>query len=276
MLTRATQQVIKLKDSVLMNWLEKKQRKYAVWFGKTFRAYPKPQQSMMAIFCDFEGHYTGLTDAEQFAESGTDKLLSILRKHQLQITFDTVAELCISHPERVKKVIADGHEIACHAWRHETPKNLSAAEIDNMLANAQRCFKQLDLQVKGFRSPQSAWSMSLIKALPKYHYEWSAERGNQRNAYRISKDIIRLEVATDDWPIAAGTAEPEILFKYWKDLAIETKQQGGIICFGIHEWIVGKYDEYANQLDSFLQQAKQILPVKKMGDIVGEHKELKR
>jgi len=256
-----------------MNWLEKKQRKYAVWLGKTFRALPKPKIPVMAVFCDFEGHYTGLIEAEKYAESGTDRLLALLKKHQLEITFDTVAELCISHPDRVKKVLAGGHEIACHAWRHEIPKNLSKTAIHDMLAQAQRSFKTLNIEVKGFRSPQSAWSMALIKALPDYGYEWNTERGNQRNAYYISKDILRLEVATDDWHIVINN-NPTDMFATWWKLIEEVKKQGGILCFGIHEWIVGQYDEYAEQLDQFLGQAKQVLSIKKIGDIVQECKGL--
>jgi peptidoglycan/xylan/chitin deacetylase (PgdA/CDA1 family) len=255
----------------LSKWFDKKQKRWLQKSAMKSRSFENNYNGVViGLFCDFEGHYTGLEDGINFAESGTDLLLSILKKHDLKITFDAVADLCVSHPERVKKVVDAGHEIASHACFHETPRNLDRKQVAEMLEKAQQRYTDFGLKVTGFRSPESGWSMALVKELPKHGFTWSAERGKLNVPYQLTPELVRIDVAADDWPIVVGQATAEEMFASWESKVEKIAQAGGgVICFGVHEWIVGRYEDYAQGLDKFIEKMLSSGQVKfsKMGDI---------
>jgi peptidoglycan/xylan/chitin deacetylase (PgdA/CDA1 family) len=134
-----------------------------------------------------------------------------MAERNLKITFNVVADLCRTHSERVRRLAAAGHEIACHGWKHERPRGLDEAAIDRMLSQAATCFGELGLTPIGFRSPESAWSVLLLRRLTRFAYRWNAEGERFSRRYRIAPDLVRLPVRTDDWDLADGTAAPPTL-----------------------------------------------------------------
>ncbi|MBN2562155.1 MAG: polysaccharide deacetylase family protein [Phycisphaerae bacterium] len=222
----------------------------------------------MGLFCDLEGHHAG-PDGEQFADRGLDRLLGLLDERQLRITFNVVAELCQTHSDRIRRVMDAGHEVACHGWRHERPRDMSSDGIGSMLRNAAECFAELDIRPLGFRSPRSAWSTTLLQQLVAHGYRWNAERDTAAVPYRIKTGLVRVSVTTDDWDLADGSGTTEDLMRKWRlhvDAALQTER---VVCIGVHEWIIGRDADYATALDAFLADVcrRQGLQPRTLGEI---------
>ncbi len=252
-------------------WIDKRGRKLRAEIGRRFRSVQLPATPTICLFCDFEGHYAGAS-GEKYADIGTDRLLDLLERCGLKITFNVVADLCKTHPERVKRIRAAGHEIACHGWKHESPRDLSDDETIEMLQKAVAAFESLKIVPSGFRSPRSAWSSSLVRYLPHYQFEWNAERDGAWRPYRIHDLMFRVSVKTDDWDLVDGTSDAAGLFEKWRGVVAETKGNSGCIAIGVHEWIVGMESAYAEGLESFVRelQSDESMQISGIGDALPE------
>lgn len=51
----------------------------------------------------------------------TPTLLDLLARHNLTATFFVIGELAARYPEIVKRIVAEGHELANHTWTHTEP-----------------------------------------------------------------------------------------------------------------------------------------------------------
>ena len=49
---------------------------------------------------------------------GTEKILTLLKKHSIKATFFITATFAKNAQETVAKIVADGHEIASHGYHH--------------------------------------------------------------------------------------------------------------------------------------------------------------
>ena len=170
----------------------------------------------------------------------------------VQITFHVVAELCQSHPARIQRIAEAGHELACHGWRHERPRDLSARGIDVVLGKVGESFAALGLKPVGFRSPQSAWSAVLVRRLAARGYRWNAERDRAVAPYRITGQLVRVPIRADDWDLVDGTSTAPELLQRWRSIVADVVGKRQVIVLGLHEWMVGRCGAFADGLDQFL------------------------
>lgn len=234
---------------------DRRRRQWRTGFGRRFRSLRAPDTPTICLFCDFEGHHAG-ADGERFADEGTDRLLEILDRAGLRITFNVVAELCLTHPDRVKRIRDAGHEIGCHGWRHESPRDLSGDETIEMLQYAVAAFEQLKIEPSGFRSPRSAWSMALVHYLPHYSFAWNAERDPAWRPYHIYDLMTRVATKSDDWDLVDGTSDATTLLNKWRRIVDESRRRNGCVAIGLHEWIVGRDAAFADGLAGFIEALK--------------------
>lgn len=62
----------------------------------------------------------------------TPHVLEALRAHGAKATFMMMGWNCVHHPDLVKQVVADGHEIGNHTWSH-----LDLAQVDPVIAESE-------------------------------------------------------------------------------------------------------------------------------------------
>lgn len=125
-----------------------------------------------------------------------------------------------------------------------------------MLRETVSCFEALGLRPAGFRSPESAWSTRLVRRLGAHGYRWNAERDIATRRYRICGDLLRVPVRTDDWDLADGSGDAQVLIGKWRDEIGRAIAHGGMVSLGMHEWIVGRDGEFARRLDQFLGELR--------------------
>lgn len=101
------------------------------------------------------GH--GLTDDR--VEAQTDMLLELLgNAGDCSATFFVLGETARAHPELVRRVAAQGHEIASHSLTHDRIDRMQAADFRNQCRQSKAVLEDIgQTEVIGFRAP--SWSV---------------------------------------------------------------------------------------------------------------------
>jgi polysaccharide deacetylase family protein (PEP-CTERM system associated) len=104
---------------------------------------------------------------ESRIEHTVEVLLTLLEHHQARGTFFTLGEVARTHPSVVRKIAAQGHEIACHGDRHDCVYRMTAAEFRSDIRRAkQRLEDVAGAPVIGYRAPNFSIGLKQAWAYP--------------------------------------------------------------------------------------------------------------
>jgi peptidoglycan-N-acetylglucosamine deacetylase len=94
-----------------------------------------------------------------FGVVATERILNLLRKHEIQSTWFVPGHTIESYPRSVATVFKAGHEIGNHGWTHRVPITLGREAEEGELVRGNDAIKRLTGKyAKGYRSP--AWDLS--------------------------------------------------------------------------------------------------------------------
>lgn len=68
--------------------------------------------------CHVEGPYLAMTFDDGPSGPNTPRLLDMLKERGIKATFFFVGENVAQNPQIVKRIVAEGHEVANHSWSH--------------------------------------------------------------------------------------------------------------------------------------------------------------
>ena len=80
------------------------------------------------------GRYIALTFDDGPYPPYTNRLLDVLKEKKAHVTFFLVAEQAQKHPELVRRMVAEGHTVGLHAFRHRDFLKLTGQEAREDLA----------------------------------------------------------------------------------------------------------------------------------------------
>jgi polysaccharide deacetylase family protein (PEP-CTERM system associated) len=87
-------------------------------------------------------------------EGSTARVLELLGAADVRATFFTVGEVAEAHPALLRKIAGDGHEVACHSYRHVPVSRQTREEFREDVRRAKGVLEDLTGQpVYGFRAP---------------------------------------------------------------------------------------------------------------------------
>lgn len=103
----------------------------------------------------------------------TKKLLDALSiAGEIKATFFILGWVAEKYPEIVKEIDTNGHEIACHSYRHRLVYNMSPEEFRNDLSKAKKILEDIiGKRVIGYRAPsysitkKSIWALKHLEEL---------------------------------------------------------------------------------------------------------------
>lgn len=111
----------------------------------------------------------------------TPRILEILHRHRTAATFMMIGYAAEKHPRLVRDVVAAGHEIGNHSWRH---LDLSQASVDQTRAEievgARKVQAASGLPVRFFRPPRGRLNEAAIRMTAPLGQDivlWSVTRG---------------------------------------------------------------------------------------------------
>jgi polysaccharide deacetylase family protein (PEP-CTERM system associated) len=108
---------------------------------------------------------------ESVVRAGTLRILEQLRRHGVRSTFFVLGEVIRDHPDLVRAMAAEGHEIGCHGMHHQplwsSSRDAFRAELREFRAIAREHLG--DVPVTGFRAPtfsldrRTAWALDVLR-----------------------------------------------------------------------------------------------------------------
>ncbi len=162
------------------------------------RSSPAPEtagsdRKIICICHDIESNIdTNVSETE--CRDALDRMLAIERAHGVRTTYQVLGRLF----RDVAPIIAasDSHALAFHSYDHQIGDPSQLART-----------REVDLQVKGYRPPQSKITADLSDYILAYwNFEWllSSAWTFQFSVPRVENGIVKIPVHLDDWPLHSG------------------------------------------------------------------------
>lgn len=136
---------------------------------------------------EYGGAYIGNTEEQKIYltfdagyENGvTEKILDVLKKHEISATFFLVGNYLEQEPDLVKRMVAEGHTVGNHTYHHYDMSKISdEASFRKELEDLEALYKQVTGKEmeKYYRPPQGCYSeenLKMAQALGYHTVFWS-------------------------------------------------------------------------------------------------------
>ena len=146
----------------------------------------------LPIYCvETEKNQIALSFDAAWGNEDTSRILEILRKHNVKVTFFMTGGWVESYPDDVKAILADGHDLGNHSENHKNMSQLSSGEKEEELMEVHRKVQELTgYEMFLFRPPYGDYDNDVINVARKcgyYSIQWDVER---LVINKIDRDII--------------------------------------------------------------------------------------
>ena len=112
----------------------------------------------------------------------TPQLLQLLRERGIKATFFLLGSQVRRNPELVRRIVAEGHEVANHSYSHPKLSRLSPEQQQQEISAVQALFHTLGVEGRFLRPPYGSFNKATLEA--------AAEQ---------DLDVILWSVDTNDW-----------------------------------------------------------------------------
>lgn len=104
-------------------------------------------------------------------ERNVGRVLEILAERDVKATFFTLGWVAERYPQLVKRLVAEGHELASHGYGHERASDLDRAAFTQDVTRAKHLLEDISGQpVRGYRAPSfsigtgNLWAFDVLAA----------------------------------------------------------------------------------------------------------------
>lgn len=95
----------------------------------------------------------------------TPRVLDLLAAHGVRATFFLIASAAQRHPQLVRRMLDEGHEVANHSWSHASIAHLTADEVSREVSRGSSALTQLTGQsLRWFRPPRGMLTGPVLRA----------------------------------------------------------------------------------------------------------------
>jgi hypothetical protein len=195
------------------------------------------EQPLICIFHDIEENVdTGVTPQE--CSDSLVAMLSIERSRRVRATYNVLGTLLPAKRQQIWDS-DNGHAIGFHSFNHDLTGETQLT----------RC-REVDLQVKGYRPPQSKITSELTDYRLSYlNFEWfaSGERSLGVKRCTLQNGIVKIPIFTDDYPIFTGQQD----YAEWERRLLECTRTRSFVAFSLHD-CYGKF--WINHYEALLDK----------------------
>jgi peptidoglycan/xylan/chitin deacetylase (PgdA/CDA1 family) len=123
------------------------------------------------------------------------RILELLRETGTRATFFVEGLNAELYPDALREIVAAGHEVALHGWRHERWAGLPPDEEEALLRRGTRALRDLGLAPVGFRPPGGAMTAATPALLRELAFTYCSPEGG------AAGERDGLEVRPFRWPL---------------------------------------------------------------------------
>lgn len=126
----------------------------------------------------------------------TARLLDALRDRQVPATFYVLGRQVAAHPDLARRIVAEGHEIACHTFSHANMAQISVARMRDELTQTRNIIVQTTgVTPTTFRPPWGLFNATTQAVVAEFGYPivlWSVDTRDweSRNVNAIMRHIV--------------------------------------------------------------------------------------
>ncbi|MCC7202310.1 MAG: DUF3473 domain-containing protein [Nitrospirae bacterium] len=114
-------------------------------------------------------HFEDWDKFESRVENSTNSILAILRQHNVKATFFVLGWVAERHPDLIRGIHAQGHEVACHGYAHKLIYSQTPDQFKEDLRRSRRILEDIiGEKVIGYRAPSysitkdSLWALDIL------------------------------------------------------------------------------------------------------------------
>lgn len=105
-------------------------------------------------------------------ENNTHRVLRLFNAYGVRATFFTLGWVAERHPELVRHIVSEGHELACHGYSHMRVTQQTQQEFRSDVERAKKLLEDISgIPVKGYRAPsysigeKTFWALEILDRL---------------------------------------------------------------------------------------------------------------
>ncbi|MDB3935111.1 DUF3473 domain-containing protein [Granulosicoccus sp.] len=202
----------------------------------------------------------------------TFRILDTFAVHDMKATFFVLGCVAARHPEIVKRIVAEGHELACHGWNHQRVTNLVPQEFQADICRAKDLLEHISgVAVNGYRAPsysiidRTLWAHDVLyeagflysSSIAPIKHDHYGIPDAPRFAYKVQKDgLIEIPITTvsyrsKNYPCGGGgwfRLYPYMLSRKALQAVIEKDLQPCVFYF--HPWEIDPEQPRIKGLDA--------------------------
>jgi len=187
---------------------------------------------------------------------GVPRILALLRRYGLQSTFFVPGLVAEAHPDLIKRMVDEGHEIAHHSYSHRWIVNLSPQEERReMEQGLEALTRTAGYRPRGWRSPAAEFSAITLALLQEYGFDYSSNFFDDDSPYLLeiggrATDIVELPFrwVLDDAPffqysivLPGRTLQaPSAVLETWKLEFDVLYAEQRMMMVGMHPQLIGQ------------------------------------
>jgi hypothetical protein len=107
------------------------------------------------------------------------RLLDLLAARGVKSTFFIEGLNAEMYPDALRTIVAAGHELAVHAWRHEEWSSLDAESELALLQRATEAMRSIGIEPHGFRPPGGGLTEHTLRLLAEHGYSYVSPAGER-------------------------------------------------------------------------------------------------
>lgn len=205
---------------------------------------PERASAVVLLLHDVEEPLPGDPNGIASVRAGLEAGLDAEARYGFHATYNAVGAFAETIPDLIQRIVAEGHELASHGATHRVVADLPPEALHQELADGEdRLLRIAGVRIRGFRSPRSRWSDTLLGLLVERDYRWNAEVDGSPFPYRVpagrAAPLVRIPVAVDDWNFVKHRASPRSVRRSWEREVRWAMERGSWVAIGSHPSVLG-------------------------------------
>jgi peptidoglycan-N-acetylglucosamine deacetylase len=230
------------------------------------------ESAVLQVDAKYASHATTMSHQAYGPRVGVPRLLDQLQAAGIRATFFVPGFTAECYPDTVRRIAAEGHEVAWHGYMHEPPNAMSPAELRADLERAAEILEPLaGSRPAGYRAPWWQLSLEAPDLLAAAGFVYDSSLMDDDVPYlldTVAGPIVELPVhwSLDDWeqygffvdpPLGDRIELPSKLLELWTVELEAMHEEGCLLVLTMHPFLSGR-PARARNIGRFVKHAREL------------------